>query len=136
MRKLSTNFVNIRWSFSHRWLNKYAIHWKFMTTCELWNSIIVLTFKTSLVITPPSRTHQRHYHALPTKIDMWSTSLIKRRIEYLPKALLARCSKIILFKFLLEKVSRWFENDYIHEIEYSWSVNMGKTGSILAVYCV
>ena len=47
-------------------------------------------------------------------------SLIKRRIEYLTKALYARFSKIIMFfKFLLEKVSRRFENDYIHEIEYS-----------------
>ena len=64
-------------------------------------------------------------------------SLIKRRFEYLTKALLARFSKIIMFfKFLLEKVSRRFENDYIHEIEYSWSVNIDKTGSILAVYCV
>ena len=64
-------------------------------------------------------------------------SLIKRRFEYLTKALLARFSKIIMFfKFLLEKVSRRFENDYIHEIEYSWSVNIDKTGPILAVYCV
>ena len=64
-------------------------------------------------------------------------SLIKRRIEYLTKALYARFSKIIMFfKFLLEKVSRRFENDYIHEIEYSWSVNIDKTGPILAVYCV
>ena len=64
-------------------------------------------------------------------------SLIKRRFEYLTKALLARFSKIIMFfKFLLEKVSRRFENDYIHEIEYSWSVNIDNTGSILAVYCV
>ena len=48
------------------------------------------------------------------------TSLIKRRIEYLTKALLTRFSKIIMFfKFLLEKVSRRFENDCIHEIEYS-----------------
>ena len=64
-------------------------------------------------------------------------SLIKRRTEYLTKALLARFSKIIMFfKFLLEKVSRRFENDYIHETEYSWSVNIVKTGPILAVYCV
>ena len=42
----------------------------------------------------------------------------------------------MFFKFLLEKVSRRFENDYIHEIEYSWSVNIVKTGPILAVYCV
>ena len=64
-------------------------------------------------------------------------SSIKKRIKYLTKALLARFSKIIMFfKFLLEKVSRRFENDYIHEIEYSWSVNIDKTGSILAVYCV
>ena len=60
-------------------------------------------------------------------------SLIKRRIEYLTKALYARFSKIIMFfKFLLEKVSRRFENDYIHEIEYSWSVNIVKTGPIIA----
>ena len=95
--------------------------------------------------------------SLRTKIDMWfipyqfsikivpiyahesskPISLIKRRFEYLTKALLARFSKIIMFfKFLLEKVSRRFENDYIHEIEYSWSVNIVKIGSILAVYSV
>ena len=28
------------------------------------------------------------------------------------------------------------KNGYIHEIEYSWSVNIDKTGPILAVYCV
>ena len=67
------------------------------------------------------------------------TSFIKRRIEYSTKALLSieYCSIFkMFFKFLLEKVSRRFENDYIHEIEYSWSVNIDKTGSILAVYCV
>ena len=46
-------------------------------------------------------------------------SLIKRRIEYLTKALLARFSKIIMFfKFPLEKVSQRFENDYIHDIGF------------------
>ena len=40
------------------------------------------------------------------------TSLIKRRIEYLTKALLARFVTINVSKF-----SRRFENDYIHEIE-------------------
>ena len=56
-------------------------------------------------------------------------SLIKRRIEYLTKALLAQFSEIIMFfQFLLENVSRRFENDFIHEIEYSWSVNIDKTG--------
>ena len=59
------------------------------------------------------------------------TSLIKRRIEYLTKALLAQFVTINVSKF-----SRRFENDYIHEIEYCWSVNISKTGPILAVYCV
>ena len=59
------------------------------------------------------------------------TSLIKRRIEYLTKALLARFVTINVSKF-----SRRFENDYIHEIECCWSVNINKTGPILAVYCV
>ena len=64
-------------------------------------------------------------------------SLIKRRIEYLTKALLARFSKIIMFfKFPLEKVSQRFENDYIHDIGFFWPVNIDKTGPILAVYCV
>ena len=64
-------------------------------------------------------------------------SLIKRRIEYLTKALLAQFSKIIMFfKFILENVSRRFENDYIHEIEYSLPVNFHKKGPILVVYCV
>ena len=45
-------------------------------------------------------------------------SLIKRRIEYLTKVLLRRFSKIM---FLLEKVSIQFENDYIYEIECTWS---------------
>ena len=86
-----------------------------MTIYELWNSIIFLKFKTSLVITSPSLTHQRHYHALRTEIDIWLTpfkivpiyahesskpiSLIKRRIEYLTKALLPRFSKIIIIIF-------------------------------------
>ena len=47
-------------------------------------------------------------------------SLIKRRIDYLTKTLLARFSKIIMFfKFLLAKVSQRFKNDNIHEIGYS-----------------
>ena len=33
-------------------------------------------------------------------------------------------------------ISRQFANGYIHKIECSWSVNINKTGSILAVYCV
>ena len=147
--------------FFHRWLNKYAIHWQLMTIHELWNSIIFLNFKTSLVITtlPPTSLSRIAYenryvtHLLPIfnsylfnriKIvpiyaheSSKPISLIKRRFEYLTKALLARFSKIIMFfKFLLEKVSRRFENDYIHEIEYSWSVNIDKTGPILAVICV
>ena len=66
-----------------------------------------------------------------------SLSLIKRRTEYLTKALLAQFSKIIMFlQFLLENVSWRFENDFIYEIEYSWSVNIDKAGPILAVYCV
>ena len=40
--------------FFHRWLNKYTIPWRFVTIYELWNSIIFLNFKTSLVITPRS----------------------------------------------------------------------------------
>ena len=134
-----------------------------MTIYKLWNSIIFLNFKTSLVITP--RTHpqtslsriayENRFVTHPLSIfssylfnrikivpihaheSSKPISLIKRRIEYLTKALLARFSKIIMFlKFLLEKVSRRFENDYIHEIEYSWSVNIDKTGPILAVYYV
>ena len=47
-------------------------------------------------------------------------SLIKRRIEHLTKALPAQFPKIVMFfKFLLGKVSRRFENDFIHETEYS-----------------
>ena len=42
----------------------------------------------------------------------------------------------MFFKFPLKKVSRRFENDFIHEIEYSRLVNIDKTGPILAVYCV
>ena len=64
-------------------------------------------------------------------------SLIKRRIDFLTKAFLARFSKIIMFfTFLSERVSRSFENDFIHEIEFSWSVNIDKTEPILAVYFV
>ena len=111
---------------------------------------------TTLPPPPPSPT-QRHYPALRTKIDMWppltnfqflfiqqnqdrfylcpwthesskSISLIKRRIEYLTKALFALFSKIIIFfQFLLENVSLRVENDYIHEIEYFWSVNVDIT---------
>ena len=49
----------------------------------------------------------------------------------LTKALLARFSKVSVFK-----VSGRFKNDYIHETQHSWSVNINKTGPILAVYCV
>ena len=54
----------------HRWLSKYRIHWQFMTIHELWNSIISLNFKASLVIAPPP---VRYYDVLRTKIDMWLT---------------------------------------------------------------
>ena len=146
--------------FFHWWLNKYTIHWQLMTIHELWNSIIFLNFKTSLVITtlPPTSLSRIAYenryvtHLLPIfnsylfnriKIvpiyaheSSKPISLIKRRIEYLTKALLVLFSKIVMiFQFLLENVSRRFENDFIHEIEYSWSVNIDKIGPILAVYC-
>ena len=75
--KLVTNFVNIRWylNMSYRWLHKYTTHWQFMTVHELWNSIIFLNFKTSLVIAlphPPTTLLicKRPYDALSTKIDM------------------------------------------------------------------
>ena len=130
--------------FFHWWLNKYTIHWQLMTIHELWNSIIFLNFKTSLVITtlPPTSSSRIAYenryvtHPLPIfnsyliniiKIvpiyaheSSKPISLVKIRIEYLTQALLARFLKIIrFFKFLLEKISRRFENDYIHEIGYS-----------------
>ena len=40
------------------------------------------------------------------------------------------------FLSFCQNVSLRFENDYIHEIEYSWSVNIDNAGPILAVYCV
>ena len=132
-----------------------------MSIRELWNSIIFLNFKASVVTTPYPKTslpriaYENRYvtHPLPIfnsylfnriKIvpiyaheSSKPISLIKRRIEYLTKALLAQFSEIIMFfQFLLENVSRRFENDFIHEIEYSWSVNIDKKGPILAVYCV
>ena len=132
-----------------------------MSIHELWNSIIFLNFKASVVTTPYPKTslpriaYENRYvtHPLPIfnsylfnriKIvpiyaheSSKPISLIKRRIEYLTKALLAQFSEIIMFfQFLLENVSRRFENDFIHEIEYSWSVNIDKKGPILAVYCV
>ena len=132
-----------------------------MTIHELSNSTTFLNFKTPLLLTPlpPSIiiTHclRNRYvtHPLPifnsylfnrikiVPIYAYESSkpisLIKRRIEYLTKALLAQFSEIIMFfQFLLENVSRRFENDFIHEIEYSWAVNIDKTGPILAVYCV
>ena len=146
--------------FFHRWLNKYTIHWQFMTIYELLIWLIFLNFKTSFVITQPPTSlsriaYENRYvtHPLPIfnsylfnriKIvpiyaheSSKPISLIKRRIEYLTKALLAQFSEIIMFfQFLLENVSRRFENDFIHEIEYSWSVNIDKKGPILAVYCV
>ena len=51
--------------------NKYINHSQFMTIHELWNSIIFLSFKTSLVIAHP--TPQCHYDALCRKIDMQLT---------------------------------------------------------------
>ena len=132
-----------------------------MSNRELWNSITFLNFKASVVTTPYPKTslpriaYENRYvtHPLPIfnsylfnriKIVLIYAhesskpiSLIKRRIEYLTKALLAQFSEIIMFfQFLLENVSRRFENDFIHEIEYSWSVNIDKKGPILAVYCV
>ena len=132
-----------------------------MSIHELLNSIIFLNFKASVVIAPypttslPRIAYENRYvtHPLPIfnsylfnriKIvpiyaheSSKPISLIKRRIEYLTKALLAQFSEIIMFfQFLLENVSRRFENDFIHEIEYSWSVNIDKKGPILAVYCV
>ena len=65
-------------------------------------------------------------------------SLIKRRIEYLTKALVPRFSKIITILFQVsvgKSFTAIWENNYIHEIEYSWSVNIHKTGPILIVYC-
>ena len=41
---------------------------------EVWNSIIFLSFKTSLLIAPlPTPTLKRHYDALRTKINKWLT---------------------------------------------------------------
>ena len=130
-----------------------------MSIRELWNLIIFLNFKASVVTTPYPKTslpriaYENRYvtHPLPIfnsylfnriKIvpiyaheSSKPISLIKRRIEYLTKALLAWFSKVIMFfKFPLEKVSRRFENDFIHKFEYSWLVNIDKTGPILAVY--
>ena len=111
--------------FFHQWLNKYTIHWQFMTIYELWNSIIFLNFKASLVIIPrlhPSMSLSRiafenRYvtHPLPififylfnrikivpiiTHESSKVISLIKRRIEYLTKGLLPRSSKIITILF-------------------------------------
>ena len=65
-------------------------------------------------------------------------SLIKRRIEYLTKALVPRFSKIVTILFQVsvgKSFTAIWENNYIHEIEYSWSVNIHKTGPILTVYC-
>ena len=65
-------------------------------------------------------------------------SLIKRRIQYLTKALFPRFSRIIIINICVSvgKVSLRFEKDYIHETEYFWSVTIDKTGPILPVYCV
>ena len=94
--------------FFHRWLNKYTIHWQFMTIYELLIWLIFLNFKTSFVITQPPTSlsriaYENRYvtHPLPIfntylfnrmKIvpiyaheSSKSISLIKRRIEYLTK---------------------------------------------------
>ena len=151
--------------FFHRWLNKYTIPWQFMTIYKLWNSTILLNFKTSLVIThrlhPPTSlsriayenrfvTHPLsifssylfnrikivpiHFHESSKPI-----SLIKRRIEYLTKALVPRFSKIIAIIFQVsvgKSFTAIWENNYFYETEYSWSVNIHKTGPIPTVYCV
>ena len=107
--------------FFQWWLIKYTIHWQLMTIQELWNSIIFLNFKTSSVLTPylPASLSRIAYenryvtHFWPIfnsylfnriKIvpiyaheSSKPISLIKRRIEYSTKALLARFSKIIMF---------------------------------------
>ena len=108
--------------FFHRWLNKYTIHWQFMTIYELLIWLIFLNFKTSFVITQPPTSlsriaYENRYvtHPLPifnsylfNRIKIVPSyahesskpiSLIKRRIEYLTKALLPRFSKIITIIF-------------------------------------
>ena len=123
-----------------------------MTIYKLWKLIIFLNFKTSLVITPPAPptsfsriAYKNRYvtHLLPI-FNYYLFNRIKivpiyahESIDYLTIALLDQFSKIIMFfKFLLENISQQFENDYIHEIEQSLSVNFHKTAPILVVYCV
>ena len=60
--------------FFHRWLNKYAIHWQFMTIHELWNLINFSEFLNVIRDSaPPISTLVRHYDTLRTKIDIWLT---------------------------------------------------------------
>ena len=63
--------------FFHRWLNKYTIHWQFMTIYELWNPIIFQNFKISLVIAPS--TPECHYDTLRTKIDKFNSESWKMK---------------------------------------------------------
>ena len=136
-------------------LTKYRIISELMKIYVLWNLIIFLNVKTWLVITPPPAPPptypQRHYHALRTKVDMvdmWRIKiapiydnesskpiyLIKNRIKYLTKPLLAWYPKIIVFfKFLLENVSRRFENDYNMKLISKYLQNKVYSSSLLRV---
>ena len=54
------------------WIPAIRNHLQFMVIHELWNSIIFLNFKTSLVIAP-FPTPERQYDILRMKIDIWLT---------------------------------------------------------------
>ena len=122
--------------FFHQWLNKYTIHWQFMKIYELWNSIIFLNFKASLVIIPcphpPTSLSRIAYenryvtHPLTISFPTYSTESrlflslpmnhlrsylwSKEEFEYLTKAFLPRSSKIITILFQVSVGRKFHDN--------------------------
>ena len=139
-----------------------------MTIYKLWNSIIFLNFKTSLVITP--RTHpqtslsriayENRFVTHPLSIfssylfnrikivpihaheSSKPISLIKRRIEYLTKALLPRFSKIIIIIFQVSvkksftAIWEWLHSwNWVFLISKYWQ-DRAYSGSLLRVIII
>ena len=71
-------------------------------------------------------------HFFPKKSFVYQFSIP----TYLTESSLVDFRRSVFLKFLFEKVSGRFKNDYIHETEHSWLVNVNKAVPILAVYCV
>ena len=87
--------------FFHQWLNKYTIHWQFMTSNELWTSIFFVSFKTPLVVAPPPPPIVIMTHCIGNSIC--DSSLTKERL--LGWALISKISFDFKMKFRFQNRS-------------------------------